>query len=198
MNLNQAYDTIRQMDLAGSDTASERICVRMKGRILFLTMNEIRWIEAAGNYLKLHGEQTTYTIRDTMSEFEKRLDPQRFLRIHRSVIVNTHYIRELKPWYTGDHILIMQDGKELMITRGYRSAFEQITAAGGCAKRPDGTGKGLALKTQCEKCSKAVPAGGDAFICSYECTFCEGCAESYGKVCPNCQGELVKRPKRKV
>ena len=56
---------------------------------------------------------------------------------------------------------------------------------------------GLAMKTECEKCRVPLPAGAVAMICSYECTFCEGCSGAMKNLCPNCGGELVRRPRRK-
>jgi uncharacterized protein len=56
----------------------------------------------------------------------------------------------------------------------------------------------LEMKKECEKCGRAVPAEGEAFICSYECTFCKSCTDQMNAVCPNCGGELVRRPRRKV
>ena len=55
----------------------------------------------------------------------------------------------------------------------------------------------LEMRSECEKCHAPTPDKGSAFICTYECTFCEACATSMGKVCPNCGGELVPRPRRK-
>jgi hypothetical protein len=55
----------------------------------------------------------------------------------------------------------------------------------------------LEMKKECEKCGRALPAEGEAFVCSYECTFCKSCAEELNSICPNCGGELVRRPRRK-
>jgi len=171
-----------------------RICVKCKGRIVFLGWNEIRWIEAGGNQLKLHTDGETYVIRGTMAEFATRLDPDHFVRIHRSFIVNIQYIRELRPWYTGECILTLTDGKELTLSRRYRSALDQITANGGCAKRAAATPKLVVLtKQECEKCSARLSPNGAAFICSYNCTFCSLCAEGMNYRCPNCGGGLFAR-----
>jgi hypothetical protein len=56
----------------------------------------------------------------------------------------------------------------------------------------------LEMKKECEKCGRTLPAEGEAFVCSYECTFCKSCAEELNSICPNCGGELVRRPRRKV
>jgi hypothetical protein len=175
------------------EAGEERICIKCKGRIVFLALHEIQWIEAAGNYLKLHTGSETYTVRDTMAEIGARLDPERFLRIHRSVIVNVQYIRELKPWYTGEYVLTLTNGKELTLSRKYRSSVDRMTAKGGCAKRA-GMGDILVLeaKKECEKCNISL-AHDQAFACIHECTFCDKCAAAMRHVCPNCGGRLSPR-----
>jgi hypothetical protein len=176
-----------------------RICIKCKGRIVFLGLDEIRWIEAAGNHLNLHTDGATYVTRDTMAEFATRLDADRFVRIHRSIIVNIHCIRELRPWYTGECVLTLRDGKELTLSRRYRSALNQITAMGGCAKRAGAT-PGLvvaAIKRECGKCNAPLPPNAVAFICTHNCTFCSRCTEAMNHLCPNCGGELFSRGARK-
>ena len=182
------------------DRALDRISIKCRGRTIFVDPNEIRWVESAKNYLKVHGQSETYITRGTLADLDKRLDPRRFVRIHRSVIVNTEHIREIKPWYTGEYVLVLIDGKELTISRGYRSAVEQITAALGISDV--GECQSLVIerfmKHKCERCATHLPGNAVAFICSYICTFCPGCAEANQYVCPNCNGELVHRPRRKT
>ena len=177
------------------EAGEPRICIKCKGRIVFLDLDEIHWIEAAGNYLQLHTGGETYVIRDTMAEFGNRLDPHRFVRIHRSIIVNTQYIRELKPWHTGEYVLTLTDGKELTLSRKYRSSLLQITAQGGCLKRTSAIPGlfGVAMKQECEKCNVRLGENTPAFVCAHECTFCQVCTEAMTHVCPNCGGELVRR-----
>lgn len=170
--------------------AKDRICVKCKGRIVFLGFDEIQWIEAAGNYLQLHTSAETYIVRDTMAEFGNRLEVERFVRIHRSIIVNTRYIRELKPWHTGEYVLTLTNGKELTLSRKYRSSLLRLTALGGCLKR---AGNGAALKQECEKCRIRLGDNALAFACAHQCTFCQLCAETMNHVCPNCGGQLVDR-----
>ncbi len=198
MDHNDVLERIKMLVEQQQDRPVERISVKCGGRMVFLDRNEIRWIEAAGNYLKLYSQGQIYTTRGTMAEFEKRLDPMRFVRIHRSVIVNTEHIREIKPWYTGEYVLILTDGKELTISRGYRSSIEQITSTWDAPEIGECRSIVVerAMKHQCEKCQTQLPAEAVAFICSYVCTFCPRCAETLNFVCPNCTGELVRRPRR--
>ena len=107
-------------DLPGDKKPLERVTIRTAGRIYFLKTSEIEWIEAAGNYLRLHAAGKTHSLRETMSNLEGRLDPERFWRIHRSTIVNVDRIRELQPLFHGDYVVVLRDGTELTLSRTYR------------------------------------------------------------------------------
>lgn len=111
----------------GSDTRAhmnrvlERFVVKSEGRILFFTTDEIDWIEAASNYVKLYSNGKGHLVRHTMNEMERKLDPRQFLRIHRSIIVNVEKIRGVQPCNSGEFIVTLVNGKELPSSRGYRS-----------------------------------------------------------------------------
>jgi two-component system, LytTR family, response regulator len=96
---------------------AERIPVPVNGRFLFLNVRDLDWIEAEGNYLRLHSNGTSHLIRGNMNEMEARLDPARFMRIHRSTIVNLQRIREVQPWFHGHHRVVMNNGQELKLSR---------------------------------------------------------------------------------
>lgn len=100
--------------------AQERFVVKSEGRILFFTTDEIDWIEAASNYVKLYSNGEGHLVRHTMHEMEKKLNPAQFLRIHRSVIVNVIKIRGVQPCNSGEFIVTLVSGKELPSSRGYR------------------------------------------------------------------------------
>jgi two-component system LytT family response regulator len=95
----------------------ERIPIPSKGRFLFLHVRDLDWIEAEGNYLRLHSNRASHLIRGNMNEMEARLDPARFMRIHRSTIVNLQRIREVQPWFHGHHRVVMNNGQELKLSR---------------------------------------------------------------------------------
>ncbi|HEY2169470.1 MAG TPA: LytTR family DNA-binding domain-containing protein [Candidatus Angelobacter sp.] len=95
----------------------ERIPVPTKGRFLFFNVRDLDWIEAEGNYLRLHGGPTSHLIRGNMNDMEAKLDPDRFMRIHRSTIVNLQRIREVQPWFHGHHRVVMTNGQELKLSR---------------------------------------------------------------------------------
>jgi len=103
----------------------ERLMVKVGGKVLFLRANEIDWIEAEGNYVRLHVGKQAYLVRETMSALEGRLDPRCFLRVHRSTIVNLDQVQELRPWFAGDYLIVLKDGTELRLSRGYRSKLEE-------------------------------------------------------------------------
>jgi len=112
--------------LAGTEERFlERLMVKVGGKVLFLRAEEIDWIEAEGNYARLHVGKQAYLVRETMSALEGRLDPRRFLRVHRSTIVNLDQVRELRPWFAGDYLVILRDGTELRLSRGYRARIEE-------------------------------------------------------------------------
>ncbi|MGE0554266.1 MAG: LytR/AlgR family response regulator transcription factor [Gemmatimonadales bacterium] len=98
-----------------------RLTVRDGPRVSFVPVDEIDWIEAAGNYARLHVGAARHLLRETMSGLEETLDPERFVRIHRSTIVNVARIREIQPWFKGDHLVVLEDGTKLSLTRKYRS-----------------------------------------------------------------------------
>jgi two-component system, LytTR family, response regulator len=108
----------------------ERLVVKSGGRVFFLRTDEIDWIEAAGNYVRLHLGQESHLFRETMNRMESRLDARRFARIHRSRIVNTERIKELQPWFNGDHVVILRDGTRLTLSRGYKEKLQQRLGKG--------------------------------------------------------------------
>jgi two-component system, LytTR family, response regulator len=100
--------------------APERIAVRASGRVILLRVDDIDWIEAADNYVCLHCGAETHILRETMNAVEAQLGPSRFVRIHRSAIVNIDRIKELQPWFRGDYQVILRDGTKLTLTKSHR------------------------------------------------------------------------------
>ena len=91
----------------------DRMVVKSGGRVYFLRTDDIVWIEAAGNYVRLHLAEASHLFRETMNGMEARLDPQRFVRLHRSRLVNSDRIKELQPWFNGEYVVILQNGTRL-------------------------------------------------------------------------------------
>ena len=90
----------------------------------FVPVAEIDWIEAFGNYARLHTGPRTHLIRETMATLERSLDTRRFARIHRSTIVNLDRIRQMDLWGSGDYMVRLSDGTQLKLSRWYRDRLE--------------------------------------------------------------------------
>lgn len=112
--------------LARSSDLIDRFLVKAEGRILFFEAEEIDWIEAASNYVEIHTGSQSFLVRHTMNELEKKLNPGKFLRIHRSYIVNVVKIRGVQPCNSGEYMVRLQNGKELPSSRGYRENLDSI------------------------------------------------------------------------
>ena len=84
-------------------------------------------MESAANYVRLHVGTTSHLIRETLRDLGSRLDPSRFPRIHRCTIVNLDRVKEIQPWFSGDAVVILKDGKRLRLSRVFRSGFESAT-----------------------------------------------------------------------
>jgi two-component system, LytTR family, response regulator len=111
-------------DFRPEQKRQDRLVVKSGGRVFFVRTDEIDWIEAAGNYVRLHMKDQSHLFRETMNQMESRLDPQRFFRIHRSRIVNTERIKELQPWFNGEYVVLLQNGAQLRLSRSYREKLE--------------------------------------------------------------------------
>jgi two-component system, LytTR family, response regulator len=111
------------------EPAPRRFAIKTPGRLYFVREDDIDWMEAADNYVSLHSGSETHLIRETMNALEHRLDGRRFLRIHRSTIVNADRIRELRPWFHGEYIVVLRDGTELTLSRTYREKILALLGA---------------------------------------------------------------------
>jgi two-component system LytT family response regulator len=108
----------------------ERLVVKSGGRVFFLRSEDIDWIEAAGNYVRLHLGEESHLFRETMNRMAARLDTRRFARIHRSRIVNTERIKELQPWFNGEYVVVLRNGTRLPLSRGYRDKLQEQLGKG--------------------------------------------------------------------
>jgi two-component system LytT family response regulator len=103
-----------------------RLTVKSRGRTIFLTVDDIDYIEAEGNYLSLQVGKEAHLIRSAMHQFEEKLDPEKFARIHRSTIINLDRVKEMHPMFNGDQLVIMKNGKELTLSRNYRDRLKDL------------------------------------------------------------------------
>ncbi len=104
----------------------DRLAVKTDGRILSVRVSEVDWIEAEGNYVRLHVRNNGYLYREKMAALEVRLDPRRFRRIHRSTIVNIDRIKEFVPWFRKDYRVVLHDGTELTLSRNYKDRVQEL------------------------------------------------------------------------
>ena len=104
----------------------DRMMVKSSGRITFLRVDEIDWIEAADNYVRVHAGREGHLIRETMNHLESQLDRRKFVRIHRSAIVNVDSIAEIRSLFHGDHSVRLRSGTEIPLGRSYRDRLEAL------------------------------------------------------------------------
>ncbi len=106
---------------------AERLTVKSPRGMRLLRAEDVDWIDAAGNYVRLNSDGEAYLLRETMSSIESRLDPEMFLRIHRSTIVNIERIREIRPLQHGEHLVILDGGQRLTLSRSYRGQLDRLS-----------------------------------------------------------------------
>ena len=104
---------------------NNRLVVKSGGRLFFLRADDVDWVEAAGNYVRLHVGAESHLLRETMNSIESRLPSESFVRIHRSHVVNIERIKELQPWFSGEYVVILLDGTRLTLSRTYREKLQE-------------------------------------------------------------------------
>ena len=127
MQTNQGEDSQKILSLMRHvNTDSDRLVVRSGGKVVFLRASEVEWIEAAANYIKLYSQQRIFTVREKISSLEASLPAGKFMRIHRSVIVNLSMVQEIQPCGGGEFVVILRSGRELPLGRTYRSRIDEL------------------------------------------------------------------------
>lgn len=96
-----------------------QLLVKQQGRYYFVATQQVQYLEARGNYVTVHADGQQHLIRTTLSQLAQRLAPHTFLRVHRSLVVNTDYVKELRPWNRGEYVLTLHDGTHLLTSRSY-------------------------------------------------------------------------------
>ena len=112
--------------VAASRGYLDRLVVPERGRIQFVAVRDIDWIEAQGNYVVVHARGRAHERRETLARLDDTLDPAKFARIHRSTIVNVQRIREIRPWFRGHHVVVLEDGTELRMSRYQREVAKRL------------------------------------------------------------------------
>jgi two-component system LytT family response regulator len=103
-----------------------RFMIKSGGRVTFIKASEVDWIAADDYYIKLHAHGKSHLLRISMNELEEKLDPKRFLRIHRSTIINFDYVKELHQNPNGEYVVVLKNGTELKLSRNRRERLEQL------------------------------------------------------------------------
>lgn len=115
------------VELAANGTRSaipsDTVLIRLSGRSTLLRKSEIDWLQASGNYVRVHAKANSWLLRATMSQMEAKLDRRHFVRIHRSAIVNLNSVKELRPAQWGDWRLVLRDATQLTASRHYWKQF---------------------------------------------------------------------------
>jgi DNA-binding LytR/AlgR family response regulator len=105
---------------------SPRVAIRLKGRILFINLDEVVSVRADGNYVLLQRESTSYPLRESITVVAEKLEPHGFIRIHRSMLVNSAFVEEIKPYSTGEYGLRMKGKREYRVTRTYKKNLKLL------------------------------------------------------------------------
>src|ERR1700692_3632682 len=107
-------------------TKSSRIAIKTKGSFLFVDPADVAVAEAQGNYVLLERLSGSYLLRESISTVARKLEPYGFIRIHRSVLVNTSFFEEIHPWTTGEYVVRIKGGKELTVSRTYKKNLKSL------------------------------------------------------------------------
>ena len=124
-NLGQRTLALLQ-SLEAKSNYLDRLTIKSQGKVFFVKVEEIDWIESEDNYLRLHLGKQSHLLRGTLTSLEAQLDPRKLVRIHRRVIVNLDRIKELTPWFNRDYHVVLHDGTELTLSRGYRQRLSHL------------------------------------------------------------------------
>jgi len=111
---------------SSSTPVSRRLLIRSGGRVVFLAYDEIEWIDAAANYVRVNAGKVSYMLRGSIGSIAEKLPAEQFVRIHRSTVVNARLIKELQPCNSGEFIVVLRNGKELSCSRGYRAGLRNL------------------------------------------------------------------------
>jgi two-component system LytT family response regulator len=103
-----------------------QLLIKQPGRYYFVATQQVHYLEARGNYVTVHAEGQQHLIRATLSQLARRLAPHTFLRVHRSLVVNTDYVKELRPWNRGEYVLTLHDGTNLLTSRSYAANLQRF------------------------------------------------------------------------
>jgi DNA-binding LytR/AlgR family response regulator len=105
---------------------SPRVAIKVNGKILFVNLSDVVAVQAKGNYVSLQRNGSSYLVRELISAVAEQLEPLGFIRIHRSILVNTSFVEEIRPYSTGEYGLLVKGGKEYTVTRTYKKNLKSL------------------------------------------------------------------------
>ena len=121
----KAFDS-NDLQESNLERYTTRMVFKSRGRVLFLSIEDIRWVEAEENYVRIHTANESHLLREAIGHLESRLDPRAFIRIHRSSIVNLHYVKEVRHEANGDANVVLLSGEKIPLSRSYRSRIQRL------------------------------------------------------------------------
>ena len=134
--IERARKQINAQQTSGSNSGSapgryaSRVVFKSRGRIVFLPLSDIRWISAEENYVRIRTATETHLLRETMARLQEKLDPEVFLRIHRSSIVNLQFVKEVRTEPDGEYSVVLLSGEKLSMSRSYRARITDLLTNG--------------------------------------------------------------------
>ena len=131
LKVEQLLDQVRELN--GNSSAhrkvpeyADRIILKADGALHFIKTRDVIWIEAQGDFVKVQTQGKTQLVRETLQSMEQKLDPTKFLRIHRSFVVNLEHVRRVELALYGDYVVFVSDGSKLRLSRNYRSKLKSL------------------------------------------------------------------------
>lgn len=128
-NYQQILNELENNNNISINKYSDILAIKDGGEVSRVPISEIIWIDAAGDYMCVHTHSTTHILRQTMKQLEETLDPKQFIRTHRSVIVNHHFVEKFCSQLNGEYYLVLKNGKELKVSRSYKDKVKQLLSA---------------------------------------------------------------------
>ena len=129
--LDRARNLLRQSASPKRNEYPKHLAIKEQDGVHLIKMSQVDWVEADGRYVILHSGSRSFAMREGINSLSARLDPSRFLRIHRSFVVNVDRIAKLQPSFHGDYRVLLHDGTRLLLTRHYKSVIQKILGTSG-------------------------------------------------------------------
>jgi two-component system LytT family response regulator len=126
LNSQHYQRQVAMRHILSAEKPADLLIIKSEGRLLFLKMSDVKWIEAQRDYVRVHLQKESHFIRETMNSIQSRLDQNKFIRIHRSAIVSLNEIAEIRPLLGGDYHVVLRDRTQLTLSRRYRALIDRL------------------------------------------------------------------------